>query len=261
MIIDFALAYDPQPFHLDSRAATASYFGGLVAIGIQTLAPGFRAFLQLGLFSACGLGSPGLDKLRWLHPVRPGDTLHSEVEVVNARPSRSNPDRGILVIEFRGRKSARRGSADHADDTVGAPPFWLTPLWCMKSYRRRLTTSLWCMNSDFAARQASPQRFDLILLAHPAAVTETLTLSAQLRTVDRAATARVQPHRNGVQQADASRGMFSYQACHRPREPGSIANQLHILRISITDEMRNPLGILDHSDHNRHAEPQLLARH
>jgi acyl dehydratase len=101
MIIDFALAYDPQPFHLDSRVAAASHFGGLVASGIQTLALGFRVFLQLGLFSACGMGSPGLDELRWLRPVRPGDTLRSEVEVVEARPSRSKPDRGLLVMAFR----------------------------------------------------------------------------------------------------------------------------------------------------------------
>jgi acyl dehydratase len=101
MIIDFALAYDPQPFHLDTTAAAASLFGGLIASGIHTLALGFRAFLQLGLFSACGMGSPGLDELRWLRPVRPGDTLHSEVEVVEARPSRSKPDRGILVMAFR----------------------------------------------------------------------------------------------------------------------------------------------------------------
>jgi acyl dehydratase len=100
MIIDFALAYDPQPFHLDSRAAAASHFGGLIASGIQTLALGFRVFLQLGLFSACGMGSPGLDELRWLRPVRPGDTLRSEVEVIEARPSRSKPDRGMLVMAF-----------------------------------------------------------------------------------------------------------------------------------------------------------------
>jgi len=73
MIIDFALAYDPQPFHLDSRAAAAP-FGGLIASGLQTLALGFRLFVQLGLFSVCGMGSSGLDELRWLRPVRPGDT-------------------------------------------------------------------------------------------------------------------------------------------------------------------------------------------
>jgi acyl dehydratase len=101
MIIDFALTYDPQRFHIDSMAAATSHFGGLVASGIQTLALGFRVFLQLGLFNACGLGSPGLDELRWLRPVRPGDTLRSNVEIVEARPSRSKPDRGILVMTFR----------------------------------------------------------------------------------------------------------------------------------------------------------------
>jgi acyl dehydratase len=101
MIIDFALAYDPQPFHLDSTAAAASHFGGLIASGIQTLALGFRVFLQLGLFRVCGLGSPGLDELRWLRPVRPGDTIHSEVEVLEARPSRSKPGRGMLVMAFK----------------------------------------------------------------------------------------------------------------------------------------------------------------
>ena len=101
MIIDFALAYDPQPFHLNTEAATASHFGGLIASGLQTMALGFRAFLQLGLYSACGMGSPGLDELRWLRPVRPGDTLRSEVQVVEARPSRSKPDRGMLVMAFK----------------------------------------------------------------------------------------------------------------------------------------------------------------
>jgi acyl dehydratase len=101
MIIDFALVYDPQPFHLDAEAAANSHFGGLIASGIQTLALGFRAFLQLGLFSACGMGSPGLDELRWLRPVRPGDTLRSEVEIIDVRPSRSKADRGMLVIAFK----------------------------------------------------------------------------------------------------------------------------------------------------------------
>jgi acyl dehydratase len=57
--------------------------------------------LQLGLFSACGMGSPGLDELRWLRLVRPGDTLRSEVNIVDVRPSRSKPDRGMLVMAFK----------------------------------------------------------------------------------------------------------------------------------------------------------------
>jgi acyl dehydratase len=101
MIIDFATAFDPQPFHTDVEAAAGSPFGGLIASGIQTLALGFSAFLQLGLLRACGMGSPGVDELRWPKPVRPGDTLHSEVEVVEARPSRSKPDRGMVVMAFK----------------------------------------------------------------------------------------------------------------------------------------------------------------
>jgi acyl dehydratase len=101
MIIDFALTYDPQPFHLDAEAAAETHFGGLIASGIQTLALGFRTFLQLGLFRACGMGSPGLDELRWLRPVRPGDTLHSEAEIIDVRPSHSKPDRGLLVLSFK----------------------------------------------------------------------------------------------------------------------------------------------------------------
>jgi acyl dehydratase len=100
MIIDFARTYDPQPFHLDPEAAAASHFSGLIASGIQTLALGFRTFLELGLFSACGMGSPGLDELRWLRPVRPGDTLRAEVEVVESRPSKNKPDRGMLILLF-----------------------------------------------------------------------------------------------------------------------------------------------------------------
>jgi acyl dehydratase len=99
-ILDFALAYDPQPFHLDKEAATASLYGGLIASGFQTLALGFRAFYQAGVINHCSLGSPGLDELRWLKPVRPGDTLHTEVEVKSKRASRSKPDRGVLYLAW-----------------------------------------------------------------------------------------------------------------------------------------------------------------
>ena len=100
-IIDFALRYDPQPFHIDVEAAKASNYGGLIASGFQTLAIGFRMALETGAFRACGMGSPGFDELRWLKPVRPGDTLHSELEVVEKTPSRSKPDRGMLRIKYR----------------------------------------------------------------------------------------------------------------------------------------------------------------
>lgn len=100
-IVSFALQYDPQPFHLDRTAAEASLYGGLIASGYQTLALCFRLFIQKGLFEACSMGSPGIDELRWLAPVRPGDTLHTEAEVLSVTPSRSKPDRGILRLQYR----------------------------------------------------------------------------------------------------------------------------------------------------------------
>ena len=99
-ILDFALAYDPQPFHLDREAAARSTYGGLIASGFQTLALGFRMFYQEKIINACSMGSPGMADLRWLLPVRPGDTLHTEVVVKDARPSRSKPDRGTIDAAF-----------------------------------------------------------------------------------------------------------------------------------------------------------------
>jgi len=99
-IVNFALHYDPQSFHIDTRAAEASHFGGLIASGFHTLALSFRMFLQQGVLSACGMGSPGIDELRWLAPVRPGDTLHSEVEVLEVWDSTSKPDRGYMRLSF-----------------------------------------------------------------------------------------------------------------------------------------------------------------
>jgi acyl dehydratase len=100
-IIDFALTYDPQPFHMDVEAARQSNYGGLIASGFQTLALGFRMVLETGIFRACSMGSPGFDELRWLRPVRPGDTLHTEIEVMDKKPSSSKPDRGIARIAYR----------------------------------------------------------------------------------------------------------------------------------------------------------------
>jgi acyl dehydratase len=99
-IIDFAWRYDPQPFHLDVVAAAASPYGGLIASGFQTLGLAFRLFIQTGVFRESSLGSPGVDELRWLAPVRPGDTLHCEVEVLEVRPSTSKPDRGIARVKY-----------------------------------------------------------------------------------------------------------------------------------------------------------------
>jgi acyl dehydratase len=100
-IIDFAWRYDPQPFHLDANAAAGSPYGGLIASGFQSLAICFRLFIQSGILAESSMGSPGIDELRWLAPVRPGDTLHSEIEVLEVRPSNSKPDRGIARLMYQ----------------------------------------------------------------------------------------------------------------------------------------------------------------
>ena len=99
-ILDFALAFDPQPFHLDVEAAKQSIFGGLIASGFHTMALTFRLFAQTRALAACSMGSPGADELRWLRPVRPGDTLRAIVRVVEQRPSTSKPDRGIVRLQW-----------------------------------------------------------------------------------------------------------------------------------------------------------------
>jgi acyl dehydratase len=99
-IIDFALRFDPQPIHLDVTAAAAGPFGGLIASGFQTAALTFRLFWQTGTLGAESLGSPGLDELRWLKPVRPGDTLRVVAKVVDVRRSASKPDRGVVRMAY-----------------------------------------------------------------------------------------------------------------------------------------------------------------
>lgn len=99
-ILDFALKYDPQPFHLDVEAAAASPYAGLIASGFQTLALGFRAFYHANVINHASMGSPGMDELRWHLPVRPGDTLRTEAEVKSMRASQSRPDRGVLNMAY-----------------------------------------------------------------------------------------------------------------------------------------------------------------
>jgi acyl dehydratase len=95
-ILDFARKYDPQPFHTDEEAAKASIFGGLIASGWHTCSMMMRLLCDSLLLRAASLGSPGIDEVRWLLPVRPGDTLHGRMEVVEARASKSKPDRGVI---------------------------------------------------------------------------------------------------------------------------------------------------------------------
>ena len=93
-IKDFARRYDPQPFHLDEDAATATMFGGLAASGWHSAALLMRLIVESGPPLAGGIIGSGIDELRWLRPVRPGDELHAALEVLELRPSTSRPTQG-----------------------------------------------------------------------------------------------------------------------------------------------------------------------
>jgi acyl dehydratase len=100
-IISFATQFDPQPFHVDPEAAARGPYGGLIASGWHTAALVMRQLVDHYLPAEASLGSPGMDEIRWLGPVRPGDTLRVRAIVLEARRSQSKPDRGIMktVIE------------------------------------------------------------------------------------------------------------------------------------------------------------------
>ena len=95
-IIEFARKYDPQPFHTDREKAKQSYFGGLIASGWQTAAVCMRLICDLYLLEAASLGSPGVDEVRWVKPVRAGDTLRLKTTVLETRASNSRPDMGTV---------------------------------------------------------------------------------------------------------------------------------------------------------------------
>ncbi|MGZ8782391.1 MAG: MaoC family dehydratase [Gaiellaceae bacterium] len=97
-IVDFARAFDPQPFHVDPEAAKESVFGGLIASGWHTGAMWMRLYVDSMLGGTAGRGSPGVEELRWLAPVRPGDTLTGRLTVLELSPSERNPDRGTVRI-------------------------------------------------------------------------------------------------------------------------------------------------------------------
>ncbi len=96
-ILDFAGRYDPQVFHTNPEAAKKTSFGGLVASGWHTVALAMRLIVDHRLSRVANLGSPGVDELRWLKPVRPGDILSVRFTVMEARLSHSKPDRGIVT--------------------------------------------------------------------------------------------------------------------------------------------------------------------
>ena len=98
-VVDFASKYDPQPFHLSDEAAAQTYFGRLSASGWHTCAMMMNMLVaHMKTQEQAGLGSPGVDELRWLKPVYPGDTLRAESEVIDKTASKSRPDMGSFKV-------------------------------------------------------------------------------------------------------------------------------------------------------------------
>ena len=95
-VVRFATEFDPQPFHVDEAAAKDSFFGGLIASGWHTVSMVMRMMCDNYLLDSASLGSPGVDNVKWLQPVRPGDTIRAMRTVLEARTSKSKPDIGIV---------------------------------------------------------------------------------------------------------------------------------------------------------------------
>jgi len=99
-IVEFAEKYDPQPFHLDEDAAADSIYGGLIASGWQTIAICMRMLVDELVKEQASMGARGADELRWIRPVRPGDTISLTTEVLETRPSERNPEVGEVDTEI-----------------------------------------------------------------------------------------------------------------------------------------------------------------
>lgn len=99
-IVEFASKYDPQPFHVSEEAGEASHFGGLVASGWNTCSAMMGILVRDMLADSTSMGSPGLDNIRWLKPVRVGDAVRLTVRVLDKRVSASKPDRGIVSTRW-----------------------------------------------------------------------------------------------------------------------------------------------------------------
>ena len=95
-IVGFAERYDPQPFHIDPDAAAESMYGGLIASGWHTVSLFMGMFVRAVLLDSASLGSPGVEEIRWLAPVRPGDALRGRSTIVEARASETSASRGTV---------------------------------------------------------------------------------------------------------------------------------------------------------------------
>src|ERR1700730_17291996 len=101
-IVEFAERFDPQPFHVDESAASASPFGGLIASGWHTCSVLMGVCVRNMLAASTSLGSPGIDEIRWIKPVRPGDTIRLFNSILDKRVSTSRPDRGVAALLWEG---------------------------------------------------------------------------------------------------------------------------------------------------------------
>jgi acyl dehydratase len=99
-IMEFARRYDPQPFHVDKEAARKSIFGELIASGFQTIAFSFRQVWDAGMKNVANLGGHGIDEVRWLRPVRPGEKLVVTATVEQLLPSQTRSDRGTAKVRY-----------------------------------------------------------------------------------------------------------------------------------------------------------------
>lgn len=94
----YATEYDPQPIHLDPAVASREMFGGIIASGWHSLSATMRLIVHSNIFGGAPVVGVGVDRLRYLEPIRPGDRLRAQAEVIGLRPSRSHPDRGYLTL-------------------------------------------------------------------------------------------------------------------------------------------------------------------
>jgi len=106
-IVEFGRRYDPQPFHVDVEHARRSAFGGLIASGWQTCAIGMRLMVEGYIRQTVSLGSPGIDNIRWLKPVRPGDTISYSRIVLESRASTTR--KGVGLVKHRWEAVNQRG--------------------------------------------------------------------------------------------------------------------------------------------------------
>ena len=97
-IVEFGKRYDPQPFHIDEEAARQTQWGGLIASGWHTIGVVMRLQVECYVNDSASLGSPGIDEIRFLKPVRPGDTITARSTILEVVPSRSKPDRGHMLV-------------------------------------------------------------------------------------------------------------------------------------------------------------------